>query len=124
MIFWISWLLLAPLVFIILPTRIIGKKYVKTVKKSAAITSCNHQSLGDPIILKARVNTAYKLMAKDSLFKKKLSGWYLTKLGAYPVKRGENDIGVVRKTLGFLKDDKHLVFSLRGLEAKLKKCLN
>lgn len=118
MVFWISWLLLAPLVFIILPTRIIGKKYVKTVKKSAAITSCNHQSLGDPIILKARVNTAYKLMAKDSLFKKKLSGWYLTKLGAYPVKRGENDIGVVRKTLGFLKDNKHLVIFPEGTRSK------
>ena len=118
MIFWISWLLAAPWVFIILPTRIIGKKYVKSVKKSSAITSCNHQSLGDPIVLKARVNTSYKLMAKDSLFRKKFTGWYLTKLGAYPVKRGENDIGVVRKTLGYLKDNKHLVIFPEGTRSK------
>lgn len=118
MIFWISWLLLAFWVFILLPTRIIGKGYIKSVKKSSAITSCNHQSLGDPIILKARVNTAYKLMAKDSLFNKKIVGWYLTKLGAYPVKRGENDIGVVRKTLGYLKNNKHLVIFPEGTRSK------
>lgn len=118
MIFWISWIILAPLACIILPTRVIGKKYIKSVKKSAAITSCNHQSIGDPIILKAKVNTGYKLMAKDSLFKKKLAGWYLTKLGAYPVKRGENDIGVVRKTLGYLKENKHLVIFPEGTRSK------
>ena len=118
MVFWISWLLAVPFVFIILPTRIIGKKYVKSVKNSAAITSSNHQSLGDPIILKAWVNPSYKLMAKESLFRRKFSAWYLSKLGAYPVKRGENDIGAVRKTLGYLKDNKHLVIFPEGTRVK------
>ena len=118
MVFWISWLILAPLVFIFLPTRIIGKKYVKPVKKQAAITSCNHQSNGDPIILKARVNTAYKLMAKESLFKNKLCAWYISKLGAYPVKRGQNDISAVKKTLGYLKNNKHLAIFPEGTRVK------
>lgn len=114
MVFWISWLLLAPFVFIFFPTRIIGKKYIKKVKKESAITSCNHQSNIDPIILKARVNTSYKLMSKDTLFRKKFSAWYMSKLGAYPVKRGQNDLGAVRKTLGYLKANNHLVIFPEG----------
>ena len=108
MVFWISWAILTPLMFVLFPTKIIGKKYVKRLKKEAVITSCNHQSNADAIILKTRVNTSYKLMAKDSLFKNKFIGWYMGKLGAYPVKRGQNDITAVKKTLGYLKNNKHL----------------
>ena len=118
MIFWISWLIVAPITFLFLPTRIIGKKYVKSVKRSAAITSCNHQSNGDAIILKARVNTSYKMMAKDSLFKNKFMSWYMGKLGAYPVKRGQNDLAVVRKTLGYIKENKHLAIFPEGTRVK------
>jgi 1-acyl-sn-glycerol-3-phosphate acyltransferase len=104
--------------FVLFPTKIIGKKYVKKLKKTAVITSCNHQSNADAIILKTRVNTAYKMMAKDSLFKSKFFGWYMTKLGAYPVKRGQNDLGVVRKTLGYLKANKHLAIFPEGTRVK------
>lgn len=118
MIFWISWIILIPLVLLLLPTRIIGRKYVKIVKKNACILSCNHQSLGDPIVLKARVNTKYKLMAKEELFRNKLGGWYLRKLGAYSVNRGGNDITAIKKTLGYLKENKHIVIFPEGTREK------
>ena len=32
MTFWILWILIAPIIWLIMPTRIIGKKYLKTLK--------------------------------------------------------------------------------------------
>ncbi len=118
MVLLISLILVVPLIFIILPTRIIGKKYLKQTKGKATIISCNHQSNFDPVVLKARVNPNCKIMAKDTLFKNKFLGWYLKKLGGYPVKRGENDIGVVKKTLTYLRQNNHLVIFPEGTRGK------
>ena len=35
MIYWISWLIMCPFVLLLLPTRIIGKKYLKKTKKQS-----------------------------------------------------------------------------------------
>ena len=114
MIFWICWAFVAPLVFIFFPTRIIGKKHLKMVKKQGAIISPNHQSNMDGVIIKARVNPTSKVIGKDSLFKNKFFGWLLKKFGAYPVKRGSNDIKAVKTTLSFLKNDKHILIFPEG----------
>lgn len=114
MIYWILWILCAPWVALFFPTRVIGKKYYKATKGEKTIFSANHQSLNDPIILKVRVNPNFKLMAKDSLFKNKLFGSVLRKLGAYPVNRGGNDIEAVKTTLGYLKKNKHVVIFPEG----------
>ena len=57
-------------------------------------------------------------MAKTELFKNKLFGWILKKLGAYPVNRGGNDIQAVKNTLGYLKDNKQLVIFPEGTRVK------
>lgn len=114
MVFWICWLLIAPITFLLFPTRILGKRNIKQLKKQATIIASNHQSGIDPIVLKARVDTGCKLMAKDTIFKKKIPGWFLKKFGAYPVNRGGNDIKAVKTTLGHLKNNKHIVIFPEG----------
>lgn len=114
MVFWICWLIVIPFVFLLFPTRIIGKRNLKKVKKKGAIIASNHQSGLDPVIIKARVDTGCKLMAKDSIFKKKFLAWLLTKFGAYPVNRGGNDISAVKTTLSHLKNNKHVVIFPEG----------
>lgn len=114
MIYWIIWIILAPWVALFLPTRIIGKKYYKETKGSSTIFASNHQSMNDPILLKVRVNPNFRIMAKDSLFKHKFFAWILGKMGAYPVNRGENDISAIKKTLGHLKNNKHVVIFPEG----------
>ncbi|MGN0961733.1 MAG: lysophospholipid acyltransferase family protein [Christensenellales bacterium] len=114
MLYWILWIILAPFIFILLPTRVIGRKYYKLTKKKATIFATNHQSLNDPIVLKVRVNPNFKLMAKSSLFKTKFTNWFLRKLGAYPVNRGGNDITAVKTSLTHLKNNKHLVIFPEG----------
>lgn len=114
MLYWILWILIAPWVAILLPTRIIGKKYYKQTKGASTIFASNHQSLNDPIVLKVRVNPNFKLMAKHSLFHNKFFGWILRKMGAYPVNRGGNDISAVKTTFGHLKNNKHVVIFPEG----------
>lgn len=114
MFFWICWLIVAPLTLLLFPTRIIGKKNIKGIKKKGAIIAPNHQSAIDPVILKARVVPNSKLMGKDTMFKKAFPRWVLTKFGAYPVNRGGNDITAVKTTLGHLKKNKHVVIFPEG----------
>ena len=114
MIYWILWCLIAPVWSLLIPTRIIGKKYMKKTRKKATILSCNHQSLNDPILIKARLKPTSKMMAKSSLFKNGFSRWLLTTLGAFPVNRDGNDISAVKKTLGYLKDNKTVTIFPEG----------
>ena len=114
MFYWICWILLAPLAFLVFPTRIIGKKFYKTTKKSATIFASNHQSLADPIVLKVRVNPNFNMMAKSTLFKSKLSGWVLRNFGSYPVNRESVDIAAVKTSLNYLKKNKHLAIFPEG----------
>lgn len=114
MIFWIAWIIMCPIVAIFWPTKIIGKHYLKKVKKQSAIFCSNHQTNSDAIIYKVKVKTNVKIMAKKSLFKSKIGGWFLKKCGAYPVDRGGNDINAVKTTLKYLKDKKHVLIFPEG----------
>ena len=118
MMYWILWAIIAPIWSLLMPTRIIGKRYMKKVKKQATILSCNHQSLNDPILIKARLKPTSKMMAKSGLFKKAFPRWLLTTLGAYPVNREGNDITAVKKTLGYLKDNKTVTIFPEGTRGK------
>lgn len=117
MTFWILWILIAPVIWLIMPTRIIGKKYLKTLKKEPAIFSCNHQTMNDPLIIKSRC-PRLKCMAKSGLFKNKFSNWFFRSLGAYPVDRGGNDITAVKTTLKHLKENKKVLIFPEGTRVK------
>lgn len=114
MLYWILWLIIAPWILVLLPTRIIGKKYYKITKKKATIFATNHQSINDAIVLKVRVNPRFIFMAKNSLFKTRFTNWFMRKLGCYPVNRGGNDITAVKTTLTHLKNKKHIAIFPEG----------
>lgn len=114
MVYFICWILLAPWVFLLLPTRVIGRKYYKVTKGSATIFATNHQSNFDPVVLKVRVSPHFKMMGKSDLFKSKISNFFLRRFGAYPVNRGGNDINAVKTSLTYLKKNKHLVIFPEG----------
>lgn len=115
---WICLIIISPYIFLMLPTKIIGKRYTKKLKKEAYILGCNHQTFNDAIILKARINRKMKIMSKDSLFKNKFIGGFLKQLGAFPVKRGGNDIQAIKQTLGYLKAGKQLLMFPEGTRIK------
>lgn len=118
MMFWILWVIAIPWLLVLLPTKMIGKKYLKSVKNNASIFACNHQSNNDAVILKTRVNTKFKFMAKDSLFRKRFNNWFFRKIDMYPVQRGGNDIEAVKKTLTYLRNNQSIVIFPEGTRVK------
>ena len=115
--YWILWILIAPWWILFFPTKIIGKNKLKPLKNKATILSANHQSLNDPVLIKAKVKPTSKMMAKDSLFKNWLSKRLMTCLGAYPVNREGNDLSAVKKTLTYLKEGKTVTIFPEGTRA-------
>lgn len=101
---------------IIYPTRVIGRKNLRI--KGRMIFCCNHQSNNDLLLIGGKLGIRFRYMAKESLFKNKFVGTLLKWLGAYPVKRGETDIVAIKKTLGYLKDDKKVCIFPEGARLK------
>lgn len=68
------------------------------------ILASNHITALDPVIIAVGMGKPLHFMAKDELFRNKLSGWFLTQLNAFPVDRTKFDedainyaIEIVRK---------------------------
>ena len=117
--FYILWLIVCPFLVVFCPTKIIGKKYYKRIKKEASIFTSNHQSNLDPVILKCRMNTKFKVMAKESLFNSKFKNWFFRKVvNAYPVNRGEKDVTSIKTTLKLLKENKSILIFPEGTRNK------
>ncbi len=59
-------------------------------------------------------------MAKHTLFNNKLIGWFLTKMGAYPVKRNSSDLNAVKKTIRQLNNEQAVCIFPEGQRIKFK----
>ena len=100
-----------------LVTRILHPVSVEGMEKlpkSGVLLCPNHSSNWDPILVALRLPINYRLhiMAKEELFQNPLLGWFLRKVGAFPVSRGNNDINAVKQSIQALKDgDNLLIFS-------------
>ncbi len=102
---------------ILYPIRIRGRKNLP--RKGRVILVSNHQSNADPIIIWNRIfRRRFRYMAKASLFKNKFAGFIFSSIGAYPVDRGTTDIKAIKKTLGYLKDDKAVCIFPEGTRLK------
>ena len=73
--------------------------------KSGVLLCPNHSSNWDPILVALRLPINYRLhiMAKEELFRYPLLGWLLSKVGAFPVSRGNNDVQSVKTAIQAIK---------------------
>ena len=104
---------LTPLVRILCPIRITGKE---NIPEGGALICSNHTSAVDIVHLAVALGprTNFAVMAKDSLFKNKLIGWFFGKMGAFPVNRGGSDLVAMKTALKALQDGKKLVIFPEG----------
>lgn len=91
---------------IVHPFRVEGRENMPSEGK--AILCANHQSLQDPLVLATYVKRKMHFMAKKELFNNKLFGKILSALGAFPVARGQNDLGAIRTAFKLLGDGRAL----------------
>src|SRR4051812_8131436 len=66
----------------------IGREHVPD---GAVILASNHRSFLDPFVVGICLNRPIYFVAKKELFDKRLTGWFLNCLGAFPIRRGESD---------------------------------
>jgi 1-acyl-sn-glycerol-3-phosphate acyltransferase len=74
----------------------------------------NHQSYLDPVLVGVRLPRGTSFLAKSELFESGFSRWLLPRLGAFPVRQGEGDIGAVREAIARLKEGRALVLFPEG----------
>ncbi|MGF7057060.1 lysophospholipid acyltransferase family protein [Brassicibacter mesophilus] len=96
--------------------KIQGKEHIPT--KGRIVICSNHVSLLDPIIVAIAVPRQVFFMAKKELFRSKLLGTVIRKLGAFPVDREGADLLAVRSSLKILKNEQALGIFPEGTRIK------
>jgi glycerol-3-phosphate dehydrogenase (NAD(P)+) len=83
--------LLLPFFLVYFRLARLGRDYGKA--KGGVIVASNHRSFLDPFVVGATLpwRRPVNYMAKVELFEKRWQGWVLSRLGAFPVRRGESD---------------------------------
>jgi len=77
------------------------------------ILASNHSSNLDPVLLGICSVRRINFMAKIELFKGAL-GYILIRLGAFPIKRGEADLGAMKEALKRLKNGSVILIFVEG----------
>ncbi len=106
-----------PLNMMVWPLRILNKQNFDAVE--GALLICNHYTTVDATILTANLlKDDFNALAKSEAFKTKIGNWFLRKIGAIPVNRGEADIEAVKACLKVLKDNRKLLLFPEGTRNK------
>lgn len=104
-------ILLALPIRILFPTKIIGKK---NIPKGACILASNHTSNMDAVIFAVKTWEKKYYLAKKELFKNKIFGFFIKKLGAIKIDRQSNDVTAIKNCLKVLKNNKKLFIFPEG----------
>ena len=82
--------------------RVFGRKNIP--RGGAVLFIANHQSFFDPILCGITVSRQLHYLARNTLFDNWLMNWLLHSVNVIPVRRGEADLGAMKKVIGKLKD--------------------
>jgi len=108
-VYWLMRAWLQPFAHIYWRLSRIGREHVPA--SGPVIFVSNHRSFIDPFILGLCSRRPVYYVAKQELFTNKFLGWFLSSLGAFPVRRGEADAEMVETAKAILKrGDPVLIF--------------
>lgn len=83
-------------------------------KEGGFVLASNHASFLDPIILGVACPRLLNFAAKDTLFKNRLFGALLLRVGAFPIRRWSADIAAIRESVRRLQNNFGLVVFPEG----------
>jgi 1-acyl-sn-glycerol-3-phosphate acyltransferase len=92
--------------------RISGRRHLP--ESGGVLLVCNHQSFFDPMLAGIAVDREASFMARDTLFRNPWFTRLIQSVNAYPVRRGEADLGAIKETLKRLRDGKVVVIYPEG----------
>lgn len=83
------------------PLTVRGGEHVP--KQGSAIIISNHLSMVDPFVVGYGAGRRVNFMGKEELFRIPVVGWFIRRLGAFPVDRARRDPASLRTALTVLK---------------------
>jgi 1-acyl-sn-glycerol-3-phosphate acyltransferase len=86
---WLTKAVLKPFLLLYFRIARTGREHVPAT--GAVILAANHRSFLDPFVIGICLKRPIYFVAKKELFEKRLTGWFLNCLGAFPIRRGESD---------------------------------
>lgn len=96
--------------------RVIGEEQLPA--DGPLIIVSNHVNYLDPMAMAAVSPRALHFMAKEELFANRLAGWFLRKLGTFPVRRGRADRQAIRHALKLLDEGRVLAMFPEGTRSE------
>lgn len=96
--------------------KVIGRENIP--RNGGAIIACNHISLLDPPVVGVSMDRYINFMAKDELFHYPVFSWIITKLKAFPVRRGMADRVAIRKAIVLLESGQIVGLFPEGTRSK------
>ena len=104
---------MGPIIRRLFPTRVIG---LENVPEGAAVLCPNHANAFDPVLVALALpnDSRMRFMAKEELFRRKPIAWFLSKLGAFPVNRGGNDLAAIKTSMKCLQEGSRLLVFPEG----------
>lgn len=91
---------------------------IENVPDDGALICPNHYSWADPVMVAICLKSPVRFMAKAEAFKNPIFKFFLEKVGAYPVRRGEVDLTAVKTTLKYLKEGQLIGLFPQGTRIK------
>ncbi|HEX8067485.1 MAG TPA: lysophospholipid acyltransferase family protein [Thermoleophilaceae bacterium] len=89
LVYWVVRAVLQPAILVWFRLARLGREHVP--REGAVILAANHKSFLDPFVVGVCLRRPVYFVAKRELFEKRLTGWFLNCLGAFPIRRGESD---------------------------------
>lgn len=88
--------------------------------QGACVLCCNHSAFSDPIwvIVMSHLPKIPRTMAKKELLETPVLGCMYRKLGAFPVDRGQTDIGAIKTAMRTLREDQPILIFPEGTRIK------
>lgn len=109
------------LILLFIPCRFSGAGAMPETGR--VVVCCNHLSLSDPLRLAFSQRRQIFFMSKAELFQNKALGFLLSRLGAFPVRRGSGDTGAIHRASEILQNGKPLGIFLEGTRSRTGKLL-
>ena len=111
------WKLLRPLVLLLHPLDIQGEE---NMPDEPVMICANHSSGWDPILLVCALACDFplRIMAKQQLMKVPVVGWFIRKMGAFGVDRGNSDINAIKTAIRSLREGYNLLIFPEGTRVK------
>ncbi len=100
-VYWIMRALLQPFAHLYWRLSRIGREHIPTT--GPVILTSNHRSFLDPFIIGLMTRRPVYYVAKEELFANRLFGWFISSLGAFPVRRGAADADMVQTARAILE---------------------